>query len=84
MPFLRGLNRFRMKVSLRQQRCRRADHAIGFKRLGDRVMARTFERQVTGLHVRVALLNLFTQRGRPVTVPNNSDWGQGKLASLRV
>jgi len=27
------------------------------KRLGERVMARTFERQVAGLHVRVTLLN---------------------------
>jgi hypothetical protein len=40
-----------------------------FKRLGDRVMARTFERQVAELHVRVALLNRFTQLGRPTTVP---------------
>ena len=36
-----------------------------FKRLGERVMARTFERQVVELHVRVALLN---RLGRPVTV----------------
>ena len=40
-----------------------------FKRLGERVMARTFERQVVELHVRVALLNRFTQLGCPVTVP---------------
>jgi hypothetical protein len=40
-----------------------------FKRLGERVMARTFERQVVELHVRVALLNRFTQFGRPATVP---------------
>ena len=39
-----------------------------FKRLGERVMARTFEHQVTELHVRVALLNRFSQLGRPVTV----------------
>lgn len=39
-----------------------------FKRLGERVMARTFECQVTELHVRVALLNRFTQLGRPATV----------------
>jgi hypothetical protein len=32
-------------------------------------MARTFERQVVELHVRVALLNRFTQLGRPATVP---------------
>ncbi|WCM95493.1 IS5 family transposase [Acidovorax sp. GBBC 1281] len=39
-----------------------------FKRLGERVMARTFERQVVELHVRVALLNRFSQLGRPETV----------------
>lgn len=39
-----------------------------FKRLGERVIARTFERQVTELHIRVALLNRFSQLGRPVTV----------------
>lgn len=39
-----------------------------FKRLGERVMARTFEHQVTQLHIRVALLNRFSQLGRPVTV----------------
>lgn len=31
-------------------------------------MARTFERQVVELHVRVALLYSFSQPGRPVTV----------------
>lgn len=40
-----------------------------FKRLGERVMARSFARQVVELHVRVALLNRFTQLGTPVTVP---------------
>ena len=40
-----------------------------FKRLGERVMARTFERQVVESHVRVTLLNRFTQLGRPTTVP---------------
>ena len=39
-----------------------------FKRLGERVMARTFERQVVELHIRVALLNRFSQLGRPETV----------------
>ena len=38
-----------------------------FKRLGERVMARTFERQVAELQIRAALLNRFTQLGRPVT-----------------
>ena len=40
-----------------------------FKRLGERVLARAFERQVAELHVRVALLNRFTQIERPATVP---------------
>jgi hypothetical protein len=40
-----------------------------FKRLGERVMARTFERQVTELHIRVALLNRFSQLGCLVTSP---------------
>jgi hypothetical protein len=39
-----------------------------FKRLGERVMARTFERQVAELQVRAALLNRFTQLGTPDTV----------------
>lgn len=42
-----------------------------FKRLDERVMAPTFERQVSvsELHVRVALLNRFTQLGHPATIP---------------
>lgn len=39
-----------------------------FKRLGERAMARTFVHQAVRLHVRVALLNRFTQLGRPTTV----------------
>lgn len=39
-----------------------------FKLLGERVMARTFERQVAELQIRAALLNRFTQLGGPVTV----------------
>ena len=39
-----------------------------FKRLGERVMARSFARQVVELHVRVALLNRFTHLGTPLTV----------------
>ncbi|MEN9892770.1 MAG: hypothetical protein RLY78_3065 [Pseudomonadota bacterium] len=38
------------------------------KRLGERVTARTFERQVVALHVRLAVLNRFSQLGRPQTV----------------
>ena len=39
-----------------------------FKRLGERVTAGTFERKVAELHIRVALLNRFSQIGRPQTV----------------
>ena len=39
-----------------------------FKCLGERVMARTFVRQVVELQVRVAVLNRFTHLGTPVTV----------------
>ena len=38
-----------------------------FKLLGERVMARTFERQVVELQVRAAVLNRFTHLGIPVT-----------------
>ena len=34
------------------------------KRLGERVMSRTFERQVNELHIRAAILNRFTELGR--------------------
>ncbi|WP_323144896.1 IS5 family transposase [Massilia phyllosphaerae] len=40
-----------------------------FKLLGERVMARDFDRQVAELQVRAAVLNRFTRLGRPVTVP---------------
>lgn len=39
----------------------------GFKRMVVQVMVRTFERSVTELHVRIALLNRVTQLGRPTT-----------------
>jgi hypothetical protein len=39
-----------------------------FKRLGEKVMARTFERQVTELHIRASILNQFTALGTPQTV----------------
>jgi hypothetical protein len=38
------------------------------KRLGERVMTRTFERQVNELHIRVAILNRFTELGCPQKV----------------
>jgi len=38
-----------------------------FKLLGERVMARTFARQVVELQVRAAVLNRFTHLGNPVT-----------------
>ncbi|EJQ7927579.1 IS5 family transposase [Pseudomonas aeruginosa] len=37
------------------------------KRLGDRVMARGFSSQVNELHIRAAILNRFTELGRPQT-----------------
>jgi hypothetical protein len=39
-----------------------------FKLLGERVIARTFKRQVAELQIRAALLNRFTRLGRPQTV----------------
>lgn len=39
-----------------------------FKRLGERVMARDFDRQVTELQVRASILNRFTSLGTPETV----------------
>ena len=39
-----------------------------FKRLGERVMAKDFDRQVAELQVRAAILNRFTQLGTPMTV----------------
>ena len=40
-----------------------------FKLLGERVMARDFDRQVAELQVRAAVLNRFTRLGTPITVP---------------
>jgi len=37
------------------------------KRLGERLMARDFDRQTTRLQIRAALLNRFTQPGTPKT-----------------
>ena len=39
-----------------------------FKRLGEKVMARTFERQVAELNIRASILNQFTALGTPQTV----------------
>jgi chromosome condensin MukBEF MukE localization factor len=39
-----------------------------FKLLGNRVAARTFDRQITELKVRAAILNRFSRMGTPVTV----------------
>lgn len=39
-----------------------------FKRLGEKVMARTFERQVAELNVRASILNRFTELGTPQTM----------------
>ena len=40
-----------------------------FKMLGERIMARDFDRQVAELQVRAAVLNRFMRLGTPVTVP---------------
>ena len=40
-----------------------------FKLLGERVMARDFDRQVAKLQVRAAVRNRFTRLGTPITVP---------------
>lgn len=37
------------------------------QRACERVMSRTFERQVNELHIRAAILNRFTEMGRPQT-----------------
>ena len=39
-----------------------------FKRLGEKVMARAFERQVAELNIRASILNQFTELGTPQTV----------------
>lgn len=39
-----------------------------FKLLGERIMARDFDRQIAELQVRVAVLNRYTRLGTPVTV----------------
>ena len=56
------------------------------KRLGERVMARTFERQVAQLHVRVALLNPRGNSGARPRCPwplwHSCVWGWGHLVSL--
>jgi hypothetical protein len=50
-------------------RCSLVETKIGcFKRLGERVMAKGFDRQVTELQVRAAILNRFTTLGTPMTV----------------
>ena len=57
------------------------------QRLGERVMARTFERQVTELHVRVALLSRSTHRQRRLCrclLWRSYVWGWGDLGLIRV
>ena len=39
-----------------------------FKLLGERVLARDFDRQVAELQIRAAVLNRFTRLGTPITV----------------
>lgn len=40
---------------------------ICFKRLGEKVMVRTFERQLAELDIRASILNRFTKLGTPQT-----------------
>jgi chromosome condensin MukBEF MukE localization factor len=42
--------------------------STGIKMLGERVMARDFDRQVAELQVRTAVLNRFTRLDTPITV----------------
>ncbi len=44
---------------------------LRLKQLGERMFSRTFERQVTEAHVRVAILNRFTHLGMPQSVRAN-------------
>ncbi len=37
------------------------------KLLGDKLCARSFDSQVNEIHARVAVLNIFTELGRPLT-----------------
>jgi len=38
------------------------------KLLGERLMARDFNRQITEVHIRAAILNRFTQLSTPTTI----------------
>ncbi|SEA95778.1 hypothetical protein SAMN05444370_12141 [Rubrimonas cliftonensis] len=54
------------------------------KLLGQRLMARDFDRQVAELHVRIAVLNRFAALGIPVT--EAMGWvrpGEGKIRPCR-
>ncbi|OHX17499.1 hypothetical protein BI343_11885 [Chromobacterium amazonense] len=49
-----------------------------FKLLGERVIARDFDRQVAELLIRAAMLNRFKGQGTPVMVRmHKSAWGKG-------
>lgn len=49
-----------------------------FKRLGEKVMARTFERQVVGLNIRASILNRLTELCMLQTVGPLHNWVWGK------
>lgn len=53
-----------------------------FKLLGERVIARDFDRQVAELQVRAAVLNRFTRLGTPITAPVLSN--ELQIASVRL
>ena len=54
-------------IDIAQARAEHAAYVALLERLGERVMSRTFERQVNELHIRAAILNRFTELGCPQT-----------------
>ena len=65
-----------------RQRSLLATKMNDIKWLGERVMSRTFERQVQRVVIRVAILNRFLELGRPQEVLwNRHGEGLGLLAS---
>ncbi len=55
------------------------------KLLGQRLMARDFDRQVAEFQVRVAVLNGFTALGIPSQKPwDRSVWGKGNLGHQTI
>ena len=61
--------RFDMLVSMSDKELKRSSvlQEICDQLLGDKLMARSFPSQVNEIHARVAVLNRFTELGRPHT-----------------